>query len=75
MTHIETNEDGSQNIITENTTLTTTIKNEILDESNTENDDNPLDIQLVKQHITKKYVTEIESNPYLPKKRFSHFNY
>ena len=75
VTNIVTNDDGTQNIITENTTLITTIINEILDSSNTENDDYPLDIQLVRQHITKKYVTEIESNPYLPKKRFSHFNY
>ena len=74
ITNIVTNDDGTQNIIIENTTLTTTIINEILDESNMENDEYPLDIQLVRQHITKKYVTEIESNPYNPKKRFSHFN-
>ena len=66
ITNIVTNDDGTQNIIIENTTLTTTIINEILDESNKENDEYPLDIQLVRQHITKKYVTEIESNPYHP---------
>lgn len=75
VTKMVTNDDGTQNIITENTTLITTIINELVDSSNKENDNYPLDIQLVKQHITKKYVTEIESNPYLPKKRFSHFNY
>ena len=66
ITNIVTNDDGTQNIIIENTTLTTTIINEILDESNKETDEYPLDIQLVRQHITKKYVTEIESNPYHP---------
>ena len=71
---IVTNEDGTQNMITENTTLTTTIINEILDSSETNNDNYPLDIQLVRQHITKTYITEIESNPYVPRKRFSHFN-
>ena len=71
---IVTNEDGTQNMITENTTLTTTIINEILDSSETNNDNYPLDIQLVRQHITKTYITEIESNQYVPRKRFSHFN-
>ena len=71
---IDTNEDGTQNMITENTTLTTTIINEILDSSEANNDNYPLDIQLVRQHITKTYITEIESNPYVPRKRFSHFN-
>ena len=71
---IVTNEDGTQNMITENTTLTTTIINEILDSSEANNDNYPLDIQLVRQHITKTYITEIESNPYVPRKRFSHFN-
>ena len=75
ITNIVTNDDGTQNIITENTTLTTTIINELLDSSTKKDDDKyPLDIQLVRQHITKTYVTEIESNPYVPKKRFSHFN-
>ena len=75
ITNIITNDDGTQNIITENTTLTTTIINELLDSSTKKDDDKyPLDIQLVRQHITKTYVTEIESNPYVPKKRFSHFN-
>jgi hypothetical protein len=73
-TKIVTNEDGTQNIITENTTLTTTIINEILDSSEANNDNYPLDIQLVRQHITKTYLTEIENSPYVPKKRFSHFN-
>ena len=71
---IVTNEDGTQNMITENTTLTTTIINEILDSSEANNDNYPLDIQLVRQHITKTYLTEIENSPYVPKKRFSHFN-
>ena len=71
---IVTNEDGTQNMITENTTLTTTIINEILDSSESNNDNYPLDIQLVRQHITKTYITEIESNQYVPRKRFSHFN-
>ena len=71
---IVTNEDGTQNMITENTTLTTTIINEILDSSEANNDNYPLDIQLVRQHITKTYITEIESNPYVPRKRFTHFN-
>ena len=73
-TKMVTNEDGTQNIITENTTLTTTIINEILDSSEANNDNYPLDIQLVRQHITKTYLTEIENSPYVPKKRFSHFN-
>ena len=75
ITNIVTNDDGTQNIITENTTLTTTIINELLDSTTKKDDDKyPLDIQLVRQHITKTYVTEIESNPYVPRKRFSHFN-
>jgi hypothetical protein len=75
ITNIVTNDDGTQNIITENTTLTTTIINELLDSSTKKDDDKyPLDIQLVRQHITKTYVTEIKSNPYVPKKRLSHFN-
>ena len=68
-TTIVTNEDGTQSIITENTTLTTTTINEIVDSNKDCNDEYPLDIQLVKQHITKTYVTEIETNPYEPKKR------
>ena len=73
-TTIVTNEDGTQSIITENTTLTTTTINEIVDSNKDCNDEYPLDIQLVKQHITKTYVTEIETNPYEPKKRISYFN-
>ena len=73
-TTIVTNEDGTQSIITENTTLTTTTINEILDSNKDCNDEYPLDIQLVKQHITKTYVTEIETSPYEPKKRLSYFN-
>ena len=72
-TKMVTNVDGTQNIITENTTLTTTIINEILDSSEANNDNYPLDIQLVRQYITKTYITEIESTPYIPKKRFSFF--
>ena len=74
ITNIVTNDDGTQNIITENTTLTTTIINELLDSTKKDDDKYPLDIQLVRQHITKTYVTEIESNPYVQRKRFSHFN-
>ena len=74
ITNIVTNDDGTQNIITENTTLTTTIINELLDSTKKDDDKYPLDIQLVRQHITKTYVTEIESNPYVPKRRFTHFN-
>ena len=73
-TTIVTNDDGTQNIITENTYLTTTTINELIDSPKEENDNYPLDIQLVRQHITKTYITEIESSPYIPKKRFSHFN-
>ena len=65
-TYIETNDDGSQNIITENTILVTTIINELKDPSKECNDNYPLDIQLVEQHITKTYKIEIESNPYIP---------
>ena len=73
-TKIVTNDDGTQSIITENTTLTTTTINEILDSNKDYNDEYPLDIQLVRQHITKTYVTEIESKPFEPKKRLSYFN-
>ena len=72
-TKIVTNDDGTQSIITENTTLTTTTINEILDSNKDYNDEYPLDIQLVRQHITKTYVTEIESKPFEPKKRLSYF--
>ena len=58
------NEDGSQNIIIENTVLTTIIVNELIDSSELYNDKYPVDIQLVKQYITKIYKTEIINNPY-----------
>lgn len=61
------NDDGSQNMITENTTLTTITKNEIIDSSKLYDDKYPLDVQIVKQYITKIYKTEIENNPYIPK--------
>ena len=60
------NEDGSQNIIIENTVLTTIIVNELIDSSELYNDKYPFDIQLVKQYITKIYKTEIINNPYRP---------
>lgn len=69
-TTIVKNNDGSENIIIENTTLTTVIVNEIIDSSKLYNDKYPLDVQLVKQYITKIYKTEIENNPYRPKKEF-----
>ena len=69
-TSIIKNEDGSENIIIENTTLTTVTVNEIIDSSKLYNDKYPLDVQLVKQYITKIYKTEIENNPYRPKKEF-----
>jgi len=70
VTNIINNEDGSQNIITENTTLTTIIINEFIDSSKIYQDDYPLDIQLVKQHITKIYKIETENNICLPKKEY-----
>ena len=66
VTNIIKNDDGSQNIITENTTLTTIIINEFIDSSKIYQDDYPLDVQLVKQHITKIYKIETENNPCLP---------
>lgn len=67
VTNIIKNDDGSQNIITENTTLTTIIINEFIDSSKIYQDDYPLDAQLVKQHITKIYKIETENNTCLPK--------
>ena len=63
-TTIVKNQDGSQNIIIENTILTTITENELIDSSKLYNDKYPIDIQLVKQNITKIYKTEIENNPY-----------
>ena len=63
-TTIVKNQDGSQNIIIENTILTTITENELIDSSKLYNDKYPVDIQLVKQNITKIYKTEIENNPY-----------
>ena len=67
VTNIIKNDDGSENIITENTTLTTIIINEFIDSSKIYQDDYPLDVQLVKQHITKIYKIETENNTCLPK--------
>jgi len=67
-TTIVKNEDGTQNIITENTILTTITVNEIVDSSKMYHDEYPLDVQLVKQYITKIYKTEIENNPYRQRK-------
>jgi len=67
VTNIVNNEDGSHSIITENTTLTTITINEYIDSSKLYHDKYPLDVQLVRQHITKIYKTEIENNPYYPK--------
>ena len=69
VTNIIKNDDGSENIITENTTLTTIIINEFIDSSKIYQDDYPLDVQLVKQHITKIYKIETENNC-LPKKEY-----
>jgi hypothetical protein len=68
ITTIVNNNDGTQNIVTENTILTTITINENLDSSKMYNDKYPLDVQLVKQYITKIYKTETEINPYRPKK-------
>ena len=65
-TIIVKNPDGSQNIITENTILTKITVNEMVDSSELYDDKYPIDIQLVKQYITKIYKTEIENNPYKP---------
>ena len=67
VTNIIKNDDGSESIITENTTLTTIIINEFIDSSKIYQDDYPLDVQLVKQHITKIYKIETENNTCLPK--------
>jgi len=66
--NIVKNEDGSQSIITENTTLTTITVNELIDPSKVNQDDYPMNIQIVRQHITKIYKIEIENNPYSPNK-------
>ena len=66
ITTIVKNEDGSQSIIVENTVVTTVIVNEIIDTSTIYDDNYPLDVQFVKQYITKIYKTEIENNPYYP---------
>ena len=66
ITTIVKNEDGSQSVIVENTVLTTVIVNEIIDTSTIYDDNYPLDVQFVKQYITKIYKTEIENNPYYP---------
>ena len=68
VTTIVNNNDGTQNIVTENTILTTITINENLDSSKMYDDKYPLDVQLVKQYITKIYKTETEINPYRPKK-------
>ena len=68
ITTIVNNNDGTQNIVTENTILTTITINENLDSSKMYDDKYPLDVQLVKQYITKIYKTETEINPYRPKK-------
>ena len=69
-TTIIKNEDGTESIIIENTVLTTVIVNEIIDSSQLYQDDYPLDVQLVKQYITKVYKTQIEKNPYKPNKYY-----
>lgn len=69
-TTIVKNDDGSQNIIIENTVLTTVTVNEKIENSNLNQDKYPLDVQLVRQYITKIYKTEIENTPYRPKKEF-----
>lgn len=62
------NEDGTESVIVENTVLTTVTVNEIVDSSELYNDKYPLDVQLVRQYITKIYKTEIENVPYNYKK-------
>jgi hypothetical protein len=68
MINIVSNEDGTKNIITENTTLTTITVNEIINSSKISQDKFPLDIQKVRQHITKIYKTESISKPFSQKK-------
>ena len=68
MINIVSNEDGTKNIITENTTLTTITVNEIINSSKISQDKFPLDIQKVRQHITKIYKTETVSKPFPQKK-------
>ena len=62
--NIVKNEDGSQSIITENTTLTTITVNELIDSSKINQSDYLMDIQMVKQYITKIYKIETGNNPY-----------
>ena len=69
-TTIVNNNDGSKNIIIENTVLTTITVNEKIDSSKLNQDKYPLDVQLVRQYITKIYKTEIENTPYRPNKNF-----
>ena len=68
MINIVSNEDGTKNIITENTTLTTITVNEIINSSKMPQKKFPLDIQMVRQHITKIYKTETVSKPFTQKK-------
>ena len=64
ITTIVKNDDGTQSLITENTVLTTVIVNEIVDSQTLYDDNYPIDVQLVKQYITKIYKTEIDNSPY-----------
>ena len=64
ITTIVKNNDGTQSLITENTVLTTVIVNEIIDSQTLYDDNYPIDVQLVKQYITKIYKTEIDNSPY-----------
>ena len=64
MINIVSNEDGTKNIITENTTLTTITVNEIINSSKISQDKLPIEIQMVRQHITKIYKTETKSKPF-----------
>ena len=68
MVSIVKNEDGSKSLITENTTLTTITVNELIDPSKVYQDVYPMDIQMVRQHVTKIYKIETENNPYTPNK-------
>ena len=62
--NIVSNGDGTKNIITENTILTTITVNEIINSSKVSQNKFPLDIQKVRQHITKIYKIETESKPF-----------
>jgi hypothetical protein len=68
MINIVKNEDGTTNIITEKTTLTTITVNEIINSSKLSQDKSPSDIQKVRQHITKIYKTESITKPFSQKK-------